>query len=281
METVSKDGQDALQLNTGVVEKLLVKFLHDQTTSAGFSKAVVGLSGGVDSAVVAMLAARALGKRNVITVIMPHALSSQDSIKDAEQLAVRLGVRRESVDITPMVDAYVRGQKVDGRIRQGNVMARVRMIVLYDISAREKALVLGTSNKTELMLGYGTLHGDMASAINPIGDLYKTQVWQLAEAIDVPGEIVRKKPSADLWAGQTDEGELGFQYRDVDRLLYAMIDERRTDRELVKLGFKKEFTRKVRETVRKSQFKRRPPIIAKVSHRTVNVDFRYVRDWGI
>jgi NAD+ synthase len=180
-----------------------------------------------------------------------------------------------------MVDSYLQAVPEVNRVRAGNVMARQRMIVLYDISARERALVLGTSNKTELLLGYGTQHGDLASAINPLGDLYKSQVWQLAEALDVPKVIVQKDPSADLWDGQTDEGELGFSYRDVDRLLYQMVDQRRTDEELVPMGFTLAFIEKVRTLVRQSQFKRRPPIIAKVSTRTVNVEFRYARDWGI
>ena len=160
-------------------------------------------------------------------------------------------------------------------------MARQRMIILYDISARDRALVLGTSNKTEFLLGYGTLFGDMASAINPLGDLYKTQVWQLAAALGVPEQIVGKKPTADLWTGQTDEGELGFSYRDADRLLFAMIDERRNAGELAAMGFDERFVSTVRAMVQRSQFKRRPPVVAKVSHRTVNVDFRYARDWGI
>ncbi len=281
METATKDGKDALSLNTAVVEKLLVKFLHDQVTNAGFSGVVLGLSGGVDSALAATLAAKAVGKKNVLAVIMPASSSSPGSVRDAEGLTRHLGIRSETISISSMADAYIDGEKVKDRVRIGNIMARMRMIVLYDISAREKALVVGTSNKTELMLGYGTLHGDMASALNPLGDLYKTQVWQLAEAVGVPEEIRRKQPSADLWKGQTDEEELGFKYRDVDVLLHAMIDERRTDRELVQRGFKKEFIAKVKETVRKNQFKRRPPLIAKISHRTVNVDFRYVRDWGI
>jgi NAD+ synthase len=160
-------------------------------------------------------------------------------------------------------------------------MARQRMIVLYDVSAREKGLVLGTSNKTEFLLGYGTLFGDMASAINPLGDLYKTQVWQLAAALGVPAGIVEKKPTADLWSGQTDEGEFGFSYGDVDRLLFAMIDERRSGLELEAMGFDGRFVRTVQTMIKRSQFKRRPPVVAKVSHRTVNVDFRYARDWGI
>jgi len=280
METRSGNGNDVLQLNPGIVKNLLVKFLKDETQAAGFSKAIVGLSGGVDSALVAALSANALGAKNVLAVIMPHRMSNPQSAKDAELAVGELGIRSETIDITSMVDAYCETYKVRDQVRRGNVMARARMIVLYDLSAREQALVIGTSNKTEILLGYGTLHGDMASAINPIGDLYKTQVWQLAESVGVPGQIVKKKPSADLWSGQTDEGEMGFSYRNVDRLLYYMIDERRKDEELLKHGFKQEFITKVQTMVRKSQFKRRPPLIAKVSYRTVNVDFRYIRDWG-
>ena len=281
MEPKTANGGDILQLNPGIVRDLLVKFLKDETQAAGFSKAVVGLSGGVDSALVTALSAKALGPKNILAVILPHRMSNPQSLKDAELAAKELGVRTDKVDITPMVDAYCETHKVRDQVRRGNVMARTRMIVLYDLSVRESALVIGTSNKTEILLGYGTLHGDMASAINPIGDLYKTQIWQLAEAMGVPDRIVKKKPTADLWDGQTDEGEMGFSYRNVDRLLYSMVDERRNEAELLKLGFKKEFISKVQMMVRKSQFKRRPPLIAKVSYRTVNVDFRYVRDWGM
>ncbi len=180
-----------------------------------------------------------------------------------------------------MVDPSLEALSISDRLRAGNVMARHRMIVLYDISMRERALVIGTSNKTELLLGYGTMFGDLASAINPLGDLFKTQVWQLAGDLGVPKAIVEKKPSADLWEGQTDEGELGFSYRDVDRLLFQMVDQRRTDADLQAMGFNAEFVSKVRATIRKTQFKRRLPVIAKVSTRTINVDFRYPRDWGI
>ena len=160
-------------------------------------------------------------------------------------------------------------------------MARVRMIVLYDVSARDQALVVGTSNKTELMVGYGTLYGDTACAINPLGDLYKTQVWQLARALGVPQSIIEKTPTADLWEGQTDEGELGLMYARLDSLLYHLVDERRTEQELISLGFEQELVDKVKGLIQKSQFKRRLPLIAKVSYRTIGVDFRYVRDWGI
>lgn len=280
MEAAEKRGQNPLKLNTTIVEELLVRFLRDEIASAGFSKAVVGLSGGVDSAVSATLAARALGGKNVHGVIMPYKSSNPESTADAELVAKTLGIRTSTVMITPMVDAYCASHKVTDKMRKGNVMARARMIVLYDISAKDKALVVGTSNKTEILLGYGTLFGDTASAVNPLGDLYKTQVWQLAGAIKVPEKIIKKKPSADLWVGQTDEGEMGFTYRDVDRLLYGMIDERRTEEELVKRGFERKLVKKVQSVVQKNQFKRRPPVVAKVSYRTVNIDFRYPRDWG-
>ena len=180
-----------------------------------------------------------------------------------------------------MVDGYCDGNQVADSLRRGNVMARSRMIVLYDLSAREHALVIGTSNKTEILVGYGTQHGDLASAINPLGDLYKSQVWQLAEAIGIPKPVIEKAPSADLWEGQTDEKELGVSYAQLDTLLYEMIDERHSDEELMSLEFDEQLIKKVRRMIQKNQFKRRPPVIAKVSYRTVNVDFRYVRDWGI
>ncbi len=280
MET-SGQPKRSLALNVDIVRRLLVEFLRDECRNAGFQKAILGLSGGVDSTLVAYLAVEALGKQNVVGVIMPYRTSSPQSRADAEMIAGALGIAVEVVDITPMVDAYLEKAKGAERIRQGNVMARQRMIVLYDLSSREKALVIGTSNKTELMLGYGTIHGDLACALNPLGDLYKTQVWHLAEALGVPESIVRKKPSADLWEGQTDEGELGLTYARADQLLYAMIDERRSNAELRAMGFENDFVERVRQMIRTNQFKRRPPVIAKVSHRTVNVDFRYPRDWGL
>lgn len=280
METAARFSKDLL-LNTDIVQKLLVDFLRDEIRNAGFRKGVVGLSGGVDSAVVAYLAVKALGVENVLGVLMPYRTSSPSSVADAELVARELGIRTEVVDITPMVDAYLKQVNGADRVRTGNVMARQRMIILYDFSSREQALVIGTSNKTEIFLGYGTLHGDLACALNPLGDLYKTQVWQLARALGVPERLIEKSPSADLWEGQTDEGEFGFTYAEADRLLYFMIDERRSIDELVAMGFDRKLIDRVRIMVIKSQFKRRPPIIAKVSHRTVNVDFRYARDWGI
>lgn len=280
MET-SEHHSNPLALNMALVRSMLVRFVKDEVTNAGFTKAVIGLSGGIDSAVSAYLAAEALGAKNVLTVMMPYRTSSPESRSDAELVVNALGVRTELVEITPMVEPLFAAQNITDNLRKGNIMARQRMIVLYDCSQREKALVIGTSNKTESMLGYGTLFGDMACAINPLGDLYKSHVWDLAEELGVPERIIKKKPTADLWQGQTDEGELGFSYREVDRLLYAMIDDRRTDDELKAMGFAPEFIASVRRKVQINQFKRRPPVIAKISNRTVNIDFRYVRDWGI
>jgi NAD+ synthase len=280
MET-SGEQTGGLLLNTDIVRKILVSFLRDETQNAGFKKGILGLSGGVDSAVCAFLAAEALGKENVRGVMMPYRSSSSQSKTDAEQVADAIGIQTELVEISGMVDAYLQTAGTVEKVRAGNIMARQRMIVLYDLSQRDRALVLGTSNKTEILLGYGTLFGDLASAINPLGDLYKTQVWQLAEALGVPRTVIEKKPSADLWEGQTDEGEFGFTYADVDRLLYFMVDERRNDQQLIDMGFDRSFIDRVKTMIRKNQFKRRPPVIAKISNRTVNVEFRYARDWGI
>lgn len=279
METIRSD-KEPLKLDNDLVEKVLVKFIKEELASAGLSKAVLGLSGGVDSAVSCALAARALGPENVLAVVIPFKTSSPESLTDAEKVIEKTGVRSEEVDITSMAEPYLNDNDELGKVRIGNVLARLRMIVLYDRSARERALVIGASNKSELLLGYGTLHGDLASAINPIGDLYKTQVWDLARHLGLPENVIMKKPTADLWEGQTDEDELGFSYQEVDKLLYYMIDERRSDAELCELGFTKNFIHHVREMVRKNHFKRRMPLIAKISHRTMNVDFRYIRDWG-
>jgi NAD+ synthase len=281
METSQRAHGADLKLNTTIVRELLVRFIKDQTTNAGFTKAVIGVSGGVDSAVSAILAAEALGKENVHGVMIPYRTSNPKSVEDAKSVIQAAGIKSELVDISKMVDGYCEDNKITDPLRRGNVMARMRMIVLYDLSAREKALVIGTSNKTEILVGYGTQHGDLASAINPLGDLYKSQIWQLAEAIGVPNPVIEKAPSADLWEGQTDEKEIGVTYAKLDALLYEMIDERHSDEELMNMEFDASLIKRIRVMIQKNQFKRRPPVIAKVSYRTVNVDFRYVRDWGI
>jgi NAD+ synthase len=266
--------------NPPLLRRILTAFIANEVRKVGVERVVVGLSGGVDSALSCMLAAEALGPNNVLAIKMPYRTSSPESRAHADLVIAKAGVASLEIEITPQIDAYFARFPDADRVRQGNKMARERMSILYDHSARWQALVLGTSNKTELLLGYGTLHGDMASAVNPLGDLYKTQVWALAAHVGVPPEIVHKQPTADLWAGQTDEAELGFGYREVDQLLYCMVDLRYSRAELLAAGFPEAFVRRVSEMVRNSQFKRRLPIIAKVSQRTIDRDFRYARDWG-
>lgn len=270
----------SLGMNTTLARTILVGFIREEVRKVGLSRAVLGLSGGIDSALVAFLAAEALGPENVRAIIMPYRTSNPESEAHARLAAEQLGIGHEVIEITPMVDAYFARYPDADNMRRGNKMARERMTILYDHSAARSALVLGTSNKTELLLGYGTLYGDMASALNPIGDIYKSQVWQLSEAVGVPRVIIDKKPSADLWAGQTDEQELGFTYREVDELLYHMIDLRYSRDELLAKGFGAEFIDKIQAKVQNSHFKRRLPVIAKVSNRTIDRDFRYSRDWG-
>jgi NAD+ synthase len=260
--------------------RVLVNFIKQETARFAIKKCVIGLSGGIDSALSAYLAVEALTKKNVIGILLPYKQSSPGSIRDALTIVKDLGIKSHIINITKPVDAIVEANGKIDKVRKGNIIARMRMICLYDMSNQYKALVLGTSNKTELLLGYSTIFGDSASAINPLGDLYKTQIWQLAELMKIPKKIIKKKPSADLWTGQSDEGELGFTYKEADELLYYMIDQRYPDKELIAAGFKPALIKRVKSLISRNQFKRLPPIIAKVSNRTVNVDFRYNRDWN-
>lgn len=269
-----------IPLNAPVFRRILVAFIRNEVRKVGVERVVLGLSGGVDSSLAAFLAAEALGPKNVLGIRMPYSASSKESLEHAELVAEATGIAMRTIEITPQIDAYFARFPDATPLRRGNKMARERMTILYDHSASWRGLVLGTSNKTELLLGYGTLHGDMASALNPIGDLYKTQVWDLSEHVGVPSPVVEKQPSADLWQGQTDERELGFEYRAVDRLLYLMIDERWEDEDILAAGVEPAFLERVRGLVQRSQFKRRLPVIAKVSARTIDRDFRYARDWG-
>jgi NAD+ synthase len=271
---------DPLALNAPLVERVLVGFLRNEVRRVGFERVVVGLSGGIDSTVSAYLAARALGPENVCGVRMPYSTSSEETMDHAAIVARELGIRMITLPITAQIDAYFNQFPDASRLRKANKMARERMTILYDQSAAQGALVLGTSNKTELLLGYGTIFGDMASALNPIGDLYKAQVWALAAHLGVPEAIIRKKPTADLWAGQTDETELGFTYADVDRLLVRLVDLRARPDELAASGFDPAFIAKIGRMVQTSHYKRKLPVIAKLSHRTIDRDFRYARDWG-
>ncbi|MFQ5876762.1 MAG: NAD+ synthase [Acidobacteriota bacterium] len=269
-----------LRIDGRATAALLVDFVRRETRKAGFGRIVVGLSGGVDSATSAAIACRALGPRRVLCALLPYRTSSPGSLRDARRVARLLGCRTATIDITPMIDTYFRRQRGASRIRRGNKMARERMSILYDLSSRETALVLGTSNKTELLLGYGTIFGDMACAINPLGDLYKTQVRWLASHLGIPDKIVWKTPTADLWAGQSDEGELGYRYADIDRLLLLMVERRASRREAIAAGFSGPMVDRITRLIARSQYKRRPPLIAKISSRTVGIDFRYPRDWG-
>lgn len=280
MRSQSDSGIDALSIDSAVVRELLVGFVRNEVRKVGFERVVVGLSGGVDSALSAAIACAALGPDNVLPVLMPYRTSASASEADAREVAGHLGMTPVLADISPQIDAYFERFPDADRSRRGNKMARERMTVLYDMSWAHHALVIGTSNKTELLLGYGTVYGDMASALNPLGDLYKTQVFALARALDLPAIVIDKAPSADLWEGQSDEQELGFGYAIVDLLLYHMVDERRTRAELRALDFDDAFVEDIGRRVRLSQYKRRPPIIAKLSARTIDRDFRYPRDWG-
>ncbi len=266
--------------NPALLQQILTAFIANEVRKVGVERVVVGLSGGVDSALSAFLAAAALGPENVLALKMPYNTSSRESLEHADLVVAATSIQSLTVDISPQIDAYFARFPDADNMRRGNKMARERMTILYDHSARWQALVLGTSNKTELLLGYGTLHGDMASAVNPLGDLYKTQVWALARFVGVPQPIVEKHPSADLWAGQTDEAELGFSYREVDELLYLMVDQRYSREELRTEGFAEAFIDQIYRRIMTSQYKRRLPVIAKVSQRTIDRDFRYARDWG-
>lgn len=269
-----------LNINTTLVRNLLTRFIHSEITRVGLSRAVLNLSGGIDSAIVAYLAAEALGPQNVLAIRLPYKTSSQDSLDHAQQVIDDLGLPSLTISITEMADALIDREPEMSNVRKGNIMARCRMIVAYDQSEAFKGLVIGTGNKTEILLGYSTLFGDSACALNPIGDLYKTQVRQLSRAVGVPTAIIDKPPSADLWIGQTDEDELGFTYEEVDRLLYLLVDQRCNLGECVEAGFEESFVRNVMRRIQRNQFKRVMPPIAKISSRTFIYDFLYLRDWG-
>ncbi len=269
-----------LTINTDLARKILTGFIHSEITRIGLEHAVINLSGGIDSALSCFLAAEALGPQNVLAIRLPYRTSSPDSLADAQRVIDTTGVRSMTVEITDMVDPLIAKFPEMDNVRKGNIMARERMIVLYDQSVAFRGLAVGTGNKTEILLGYTTLFGDAANALNPIGDLYKTQVRQLSRAMGVPEPIVAKAPSADLWVGQTDEGELGFTYEEVDKLLYLMVDHRYSPEDCVEAGFDPKFVDAVVKRVQRNHFKRILPPIAKLTNRTVGYDFLYLRDWG-
>ena len=254
----------SLNLNCELVNKKIVNFLVEEFKKVNIKNGIIGLSGGIDSALSAYLAVEALGADNVYCIMMPYKSSSPSSQKDAELIINKLNCKYEVMEITPMVEPLFDHDKNISSLRKGNIMARQRMIILYDYSAKQNGLVIGTSNKTEILLGYSTIFGDAACALNPIGNLYKTQVWQLSKFMGIPNELIDKAPSADLWGGQTDEGEFGFSYKEVDKLLYMMIDEKKNLSELTEAGFKPEFIHRVESMIKKSEYKRRLPLVANI-----------------
>jgi len=253
-----------LNINPKITAKKLIDFISDTTASKGFKKVVLGLSGGLDSTVVAYLSKAALGKENVTGILMPYGKLSSEALQHAKKAAKILKIRTECVDITRMIDGYFKKIETADRIRHGNKMARERMSILYDLSEKYNSLVIGTSNRTELLLGYSTVYGDCACAINPIGSLYKTQLKCLAGYLKIPPYILDKPPSADFWRGQTDENELGYTYEAIDRLLFFMLDKRLTNGELVQKGFSRGFIQDIRKRMKKNRFKLQLPVVAKL-----------------
>ena len=253
-----------LDLNLKEVHNELVEFLRENFKKAGFSKAVLGLSGGIDSALVAYLLRDALGKENVLAIMMPYKSSNPDSLNHAKLVVEDLKINAKTIEITNMIDAYFKNEKDASSLRMGNKMARERMSILFDYSSKENALVVGTSNKTEIYLGYSTQFGDSACALNPIGDLYKTNIWDLSRYLKIPNELIEKKPSADLWEGQTDEQEMGLTYKEADQVLYRMLEENKKVEEVLAEGFNKDLVDNILRRMNRSEYKRRMPLIAKI-----------------
>jgi len=243
------------------VKKDLTGFIKRTVENAGFSRVMLGLSGGVDSATVAYLSTEALGAENVITALLPYNKIDPEGIKCADLVAAKLKIKKYIINIAPMVDAYFNDFSDADNVRRGNKMARERMSILYDLSKKENALVIGAGNKTEILLGYCTLHGDSACALNPVAGLYKTQEYVLAKHLGIPEEVISRKPTAGLWPGQTDEKELGYSYSDIDNILSLMVDDGLTDGELEKKGFDEGFIKNIRKMIRISEFKRKLAII--------------------
>jgi NAD+ synthase len=278
---------DELAIDTDVARRVIAGFIRGQLAQAGFERCVLALSGGIDSALVAYLVAEAIGAEQLHCILMPYRTSSPASRGDAEGVVAALGCSSELVEITAMVDGYFGSDGAAGAggpdtagasaLRRGNLAARMRMSVLYDKSVVFGGLPVGTGNKTESLIGYTTIYGDNACAFNPIGDLYKSQVRQLAAEIGVPRQIIAKAPSADLWPNQTDEGEGSFSYPLLDRILYWRIDRRRSTDELVEMGFERALVERVERLVATSEFKRQVPPVAKLGPRTAGVDYLYPR----
>jgi NAD+ synthase len=267
-----------LTLNAPLAEAVLTSFIRDAVETSGLKGVVVGLSGGIDSSLAAALAARALGPERVHGFLLPYRTSSSESERDARVVAEHLGVPHRKIDISPMVDAYFAMESDAGPDRRGNKMARERMTILFDQAKKLGALVLGTSNKTEILLGYSTIFGDNASSLNPLGDLYKGQIWQLSRHLGLPSEVISKAPSADLWPGQTDESELGVDYETADEVLYLLFDMGLRPEEVTSRGYDERIVQRIVTLEQQFRFKRRLMLIARLSGSAVNLDQEIPRD---
>ncbi len=267
-----------LELNAPLAEAVLTSFIRDAVETSGTQGVVVGLSGGIDSSLSAALAARALGPERVHGFLLPYRTSSPESERDARAVAEHLGIPHRVIDISPMVDAYFEMEPDAPADRRGNKMARERMTILFDQAKKLDALVLGTSNKTEILLGYSTVFGDNASSLNPLGDLYKHQIWQLSRHLGLPAEVIDKAPSADLWPGQTDEEELGFSYETADEVLYLLFDLGLRPEEVAARGYEERVVRRIVSLEQRFRFKRRLMLIARLSGSAVNLDQEIPRD---
>jgi NAD+ synthase len=271
-----------LALNAPLAVAVLTDFIRDAVATSATEGVVVGLSGGVDSALAAALAARALGPSRVHAFVLPYRTSNPESARDACLVAKQLGVDHRLIDISPMVDPYfaleIPGEGEEDRRRRGNKLARERMAILFDQAKKLGCLVLGTSNKTEILLGYSTVFGDNASSLNPLGDLYKQQVWRLAQHLALPRQVVAKQPSADLWPGQTDEEELGLTYEVADEVLYLLFDLGLRPAEVVERGYEEAAVRRIVRLEQANRYKRRLMLIARLSGSAINLDQEIPRD---
>ena len=271
-----------LALHAPLAVAVLTDFIRDAVATSATEGVVVGLSGGVDSALAAALAARALGPSRVHAFVLPYRTSNPESARDACLVAEQLGIDHRLIDISPMVDPYfaleIPGDGEDDRRRRGNKLARERMTILFDQAKKLGCLVLGTSNKTEILLGYSTVFGDNASSLNPLGDLYKQQIWRLAQHLALPRQVVAKQPSADLWPGQTDEDELGMTYEVADEVLYLLFDLGLRPAEVVERGYEEEAVRRIVRLEQANRFKRRLMLIARLSGSAINLDQEIPRD---
>jgi NAD+ synthase len=271
--------RDCLRLQPDLAVTTLESFIRDAIQTASAKGVVVGLSGGVDSALAAALATRALGADAVHAFFLPYRTSNPDSAKDAAGVASSLGLELRTIDISPMVDAYFERYETEAdRVRRGNKMSRERMGILFDQAKKLGCLVLGTSNKTEILLGYSTIFGDNASSLNPLGDLYKQQVWQLSRHLGIPDEVVAKSPTADLWPGQTDEKELGLEYAIADDVLFLMFDWGLEPDEVLELGYPAAAVERITRLEQQNRFKRRLMLIARLSDSAINLDREIPRD---